>query len=161
MASEIQLINTRKLKHHLPLGLEFDFVQLAGQLAPQKREAWNADALMEGVRARARDELTSWQHWSNESRRKRSSGHLSFNCTHHPDKLNDYINKVLVETGQRFFKREPIDAPGYSDLAAQRREFLSQRLEARRVSGWTAFGSRTGLTVLRSWSEKSALRRNS
>ena len=50
LASEIQLINTRKLKDHLPLGLEFDYVQLAGQPAPGEREAWNADALMEGVR---------------------------------------------------------------------------------------------------------------
>ena len=43
---------------------------------------------------------------------------------HYLDKLNDYINKALVETGQRFFKMGPTDAPGYSDLAAQRREFL-------------------------------------
>ena len=33
----------------MPLGLEFDYVQLAGQLAPEEREAWNAHALMEGV----------------------------------------------------------------------------------------------------------------
>ena len=51
LASEIQLINTRKLKDHLPLGLEFDYVQLAVQPAPGEHEAWNADALMEGVRA--------------------------------------------------------------------------------------------------------------
>ena len=54
---------------------------------------------------------------------------------HYPDKLNDYINKVLVETGQRFFKKEPMDAPGYSDLPAKRRELLSQRLEARKSIG--------------------------
>ena len=30
LASEIQLINTHKLKDHLPLGLDFDYVQLAG-----------------------------------------------------------------------------------------------------------------------------------
>ena len=34
----------------MPLGLEFDYVQLAGQPASGEREAWNADALMEGVR---------------------------------------------------------------------------------------------------------------
>ena len=48
LASEIQLNNTRQLKDHVPLGLEFDYVQLAGQPAPGEREAWNADALMEG-----------------------------------------------------------------------------------------------------------------
>ena len=40
---------------------------------------------------------------------------------HYPDKLDDYLNKILVETGQLFFKKEPMDAPGYSDLAAKRR----------------------------------------
>ena len=49
LASAIQLINARQLKDHVPLGLEFDYVQLAEQLAPGKREAWNADALMEGA----------------------------------------------------------------------------------------------------------------
>ena len=34
----------------MPLGLEFDFVQLAGQPASGEREAWNADTLVEGVR---------------------------------------------------------------------------------------------------------------
>ena len=34
LASETQLIHTRKLKDHLPLGLEFDHVRLAGQPAP-------------------------------------------------------------------------------------------------------------------------------
>lgn len=39
------------MRDHVPLGLEFDYVQLAGQPAPGEKEAWNADALMEGVRA--------------------------------------------------------------------------------------------------------------
>ena len=47
---------------------------------------------------------------------------------HFPDLLDDYLNKVLVETGQRFFKKEPMDAPGYADLAARRRELLKHRL---------------------------------
>lgn len=47
IAAELQ----RKLRDHVPLGLEFDYVQLAGQPAPGEKEAWNADALMEGVRA--------------------------------------------------------------------------------------------------------------
>ena len=40
----------------MPLGLEFDYVQLAGQPAPGEREAWNADALMEGVRVGTKEE---------------------------------------------------------------------------------------------------------
>ena len=48
LAAELQLIGTR-LSRDLPLGLEFDDVQLAGQPAPGEKEAWNADALMEGV----------------------------------------------------------------------------------------------------------------
>ena len=51
MAAELQLIGTRQLRDHVPLGLEFDFVQLAGQPASGEKEAGNADALMEGVRA--------------------------------------------------------------------------------------------------------------
>ena len=51
---------------------------------------------------------------------------------HFPDLLDDYLNKVLVETEQRFFKKEPMDAPGYADLAARRRELLTHRLEARK-----------------------------
>ena len=29
---------------------------------------------------------------------------------HFPDQLDDYLNKVLLETVQRFFKKEPMDA---------------------------------------------------
>ena len=54
---------------------------------------------------------------------------------HFPDKLDDYLDKILVETGQWFSKKEPMDAPGYSDLAAKRRELLSHRLEARKNVG--------------------------
>ena len=50
LAAELQLISTRQLRDHVPLGLEFDYVQLAGQPASGERETWNADALMEGVR---------------------------------------------------------------------------------------------------------------
>ena len=53
---------------------------------------------------------------------------------HFPDLLDDYLNKVLVETGQRFFKKEPMDAPDYADMAARRRELLPHRLEARKTS---------------------------
>ena len=45
------MIGTRQLRDHVPLGQEFDCVQLAGQPAPGEKEAWNADALMEGGRA--------------------------------------------------------------------------------------------------------------
>ena len=41
--------------------------------------------------------------------------------------LDDYLNKVLVETVQRFFEKEPMDAPGYADLVARRRELLTHR----------------------------------
>ena len=44
LAAELQLISTRQLRDHVPLGLEFDYVQLAGQQASGEREAWNADA---------------------------------------------------------------------------------------------------------------------
>ena len=47
--SAVPAINTRQLKDHVPLRSEFDHVQLAGQPALGEREAWNADALMEGV----------------------------------------------------------------------------------------------------------------
>ena len=54
---------------------------------------------------------------------------------HFKNLLDDYLNKVLVETGQRFFKKEPTDAPGHADLAARRRELLNHRLEARKDIG--------------------------
>ena len=54
---------------------------------------------------------------------------------HFPDLSDDYLNKVLVETGQRFFKKEPMDAPGYADLALRRRELLKNRFEARKNIG--------------------------
>ena len=45
MAAELQLIGTRQLRDHVPLGLEFDYVQLAGRPAQSETVAWNADAL--------------------------------------------------------------------------------------------------------------------
>ena len=73
---------------------------------------------------------------------------------HYPDKLDDYLNKVLVETGQRFFKKEPTDAPGYSDLAAKRRELLSQRLEARKSIGVDSLRGQDGLGRLEELEQK-------
>ena len=64
--------------------------------------------------------------------RKRPTPLLELHC---PDLLDDYLNEILVETGQRFFKKGPMDAPDYSDLAAKRRELLAQRLEARKSIG--------------------------
>ena len=80
---------------------------------------------------------------------------------HYPDKLDDYLNMILVETGQRFFKKELMDAPGCSDLAAKRRELLSHRLEARKNIGGPS--SRAGWTWAtgRYLSKRSELRRNS
>ena len=101
--------------------------------APREKEAWNADALMEGVRAgtgrgdflaaledRVRAEETQW---------------APLLQLHFPDLLDDYLDGVLVETGQRFFKKEPMDAPGCADLAARKRELLTHRLEARKDIG--------------------------
>ena len=64
---------------------------------------------------------------------------------HFPDLLDDYLNKVLVETGQRFFKKESMDAPGYADLAARRRELLTHRLEARKDIGEDRLQGQEGL----------------
>ena len=50
-----------------------------------------------------------------------------FSSMHYPDLLDDYLNENLVETEQSFFKKEPMDAPDYSDLAAKRRELLEAR----------------------------------
>ena len=134
LAAELQLIRTRQLRDHVPLGLEFDYVQLAGQPAPGEREAWNADALMEGVRGvgTKRSEFLSALEDRVRAEEARWTPVLEL---HYPDLLDDYLNEILVETGQRFFKKEPMDAPDYSDLAAKRRELLVQRLEARKSIG--------------------------
>ena len=111
----------------------FDYVQLAGQPAPGEREAWNADALMEGVRVGTkRSEFLSALEDRVRAEEARWTPLLEL---HYPDLLDDYLNEILVETGQRFFKKEPMDAPDYSDLAAKRRELLVQRLEARKSIG--------------------------
>ena len=133
LAAELQLIRTRQLRDHVPLGLEFDYVQLAGQPAPGEREAWNADALMEGVRVGTkRSEFLSALEDRVRAEEARWTPLLEL---HYPDLLDDYLNEILVETEQRFFKKEPMDAPDYSDLAAKRRELLVQRLEARKSIG--------------------------
>ena len=117
----------------MPLGLEFDYVQLAGQPASGEREAWNADALMEGVRVGTkRSEFLAALEDRVGAEEARWTPLLQL---HNPDLLDDYLNKILVETGQRFFKKGPMDAPDYSDLAAKRRELLAQRLEARKSIG--------------------------
>ena len=93
LAAELQLIDTRQLRDHAPLGLEFDYVQLAGQQpAPGEKEAWNADALMENVRGgtgrvdflaaledKVKAEETQW---------------APLQQLHFPDLLDDYLNKV-------------------------------------------------------------------
>ena len=139
MAAELQLIDTRKLRDHV-LGLEFDYVQLAGQPAPGEKEAWKADAIMEGVRAGTGrgDFLAALE--DREETQWAPLLHLHF-----PGLLDDYLNKVLVETGQRFFKKEPMDAPGYADLAARRRELLKNRLEARKDIGEDRLQEQEGL----------------
>ena len=100
---------------------------------PGEKEVWNADALMEGVRVGAgrRDSLAAL-----EDRVKAEEMQWApLLQLHFPDQLDDCLNQVLVETEQRFFKKEPMDAPGHADLAARRRELLTQRLEARKNIG--------------------------
>ena len=130
LAAELPLISARQLRDHVPLGLEFDYVQLAGQPASGEREAWNADALMEGVRVGTkRSKFLAALEDRVGAEEARWTPLLEL---HYPDLLDDYLNEILVETVQRFFKKEPMDAPDYSDLAAKRREFVVQRLEARK-----------------------------
>ena len=38
---------------------------------------------------------------------------------HFPDLLDDYLNKVLVEMEQRFFKKEPMDSPTQESVGGQ------------------------------------------
>ena len=81
---------------------------MAGQPAPGEKEAWNTDALMDGVRVGTgrRDFLAAL-----EDRVKADETQWApLLQLHFPDLLDDYLNKVLVETGQRFFKKEPMDA---------------------------------------------------
>ena len=81
---------------------------------------------------------------------------------HFPDLLDDYLNKVLVETGQRFCKKEPMDAPGYADLATKRRELLKNRLEARKDIGEDRLqGGRKAWKVRRSFCRGCEQLRNS
>ena len=47
--------------------------------------------------------------------------------------------------GERVFKKEPMDAPGYADLAARRRELLKNRLEARKDIGEDRLQEEEGL----------------
>ena len=103
MAAELQLIGTRQLRDHVPLGLEFDHVQLAGQLAPGEKEAWNADALMEGVRVGTRrgDFLAALE----DRVKAEETQWAPLLQLHFPDQLDDCLNKVLVERGQRLLRQ--------------------------------------------------------
>ena len=143
MAAELQLIGTRQLEDHVPLGLEFDHVQLTGQPAPGEKEAWNADPFMEGARVgTGRSDFLAALEDSVKAVEMRWAPLLQL---HFPDQLDDYLNKVLVETGQRFFNKKQMDAPGYADLAARRRELLTQRLEARKNIGEDRLQGQEGL----------------
>ena len=68
-----------------------------------------ADALMEGVRVGTkRSEFLSALEDRVRAEEARWTPLLEL---HYPDLLDDYLNEILVETGQRFFKKEPMDAP--------------------------------------------------
>ena len=123
-----------------------------------QKEAWNADALMEGVRVGTkRSEFLAALEDRVGAEEAQWTPLLQL---HHPDLLDDYLNEILVETGQRFFKKEPMDAPDYSDLAAKRRELLAQRLEARKSIGGDRWGRRVW-RVRRSSSREFAPQRSS
>ena len=86
----------------MPLGLEFDYVQLAGQPASGEREAWNADALMEGVRVGTkRSEFLAALENRVGAEEARWTPLLEL---HYPDVLDDYLNEILVETGATFLQ---------------------------------------------------------
>ena len=56
--------------------------------------------------------------------------------------------KFVVVTGERIrdmVEKEPMDAPGYADLAARRRELLKHRLEARKDTGEDRLQGQEGL----------------
>ena len=92
LAAELQLISTRQLRDHVPLGLEFDYVQLAGQPASGEREAWNADALMEGVRVGTkRSEFLAALEDRVGAEEARWTPLLEL---HYPDLLDDYLKKI-------------------------------------------------------------------
>ena len=101
----------------MPLGLEFDYVQLAGQPAPGEREAWNADALMEGVRVGTkRSEFLSALEDRVRAEEARWTPLLEL---HYPDLLDDYLNEILVETGQRLLQERADGRPGLLRLSGE------------------------------------------
>ena len=122
LGAELQLIDTRKLRDHVPLGTPM----LSGRC---ESGYWRGDFLA-ALDDMVKGEETQW---------------APLLQLPSPDLLDDYLNKVLVETGQRFSKKEPMDAPGYADLAARRRELLKNRLEARKDIGEDRFQGQEGL----------------
>ena len=113
--------------------LAWSLTTFSWQPAPGEKEAWNADALLEEVRVgTGRGDFLAALDYRVKAEETQWAPLLQL---HFPDQLGDYLNKVLVETGQRFFKKEPMDAPGCADLAVRRRELLTQRLEARKSIG--------------------------
>ena len=53
--------------------------------------------------------------------------------------------RTFPECLEQLFKQEPMDAPGYADLAAKRRELLKNRLEARKDIGEDRLQGQEGL----------------
>ena len=122
------------------------------------REAWNADALMEGVRVGTkRGEFLS----ALEDRvRAEEEQWTPLLRLHYPDQLDDYLNRVLVETGQRFFKKEPMDAPGYADLAKEDGSFLHNDWRPGRALVRIVFWGRRAWRARGSFGRKWFLQRN-
>ena len=112
----------------MPLGLEFDYIQLAGQPAPGEREAWNADALMEGVRVGTkRSEFLSGE-------QRRRDGPHCLSCTTQTC-WTTISMKSWSRRGNASSRKSRWTPRITQTLAAKRRELLAQRLEARKSIG--------------------------
>ena len=66
-------------------------------------------------------------------------------CSHGRCESQFWEGDDRVKAEERFFKKEPMDAPGYADLAARRRELLKNRLEARKDIGEDRLQGQEGL----------------
>ena len=160
LAAELQLISTRQLRDHVPLGLEFDYVQLAGQPASGEREARNADALMEGVRVGTKtSEFLAALEDRVGAEEARWTPLLQL---HYPDLLDDYLNEILVKTGQRFFKKEPRWTPRITQTWRRSGgSFLRSGLRPGRALVKMAFWGRRVWRVRRNSSREFAPQRSS
>ena len=157
LAAELQLISTRQLRDHVPLGLEFDYVQLAGQPASGEREAWNADALMEGVRVGTkRSEFLAALEDRVGAEEARWTPLLQL---HYPDLLDDYLNEILVETGNVSSRKNRWTPRITQTWRRSGESFLRRGLRQGRALVKIAFWGRRVWRVRRSSSRESSHRK--